>query len=112
MMGALTLSEYIFGYDFGIDQLLFYESSSAVGTSHPGRMAPNTALNFTMTGVALLLLNIRRRQTNQIAHFLALAIILVGLLSLIGYIYGVRTLHGISYYTQMALHTAVIFILL
>jgi hypothetical protein len=42
----LTLSQYLFNVNFGIDRLLFREISGSVGTSHPGRMAPTTALNF------------------------------------------------------------------
>ena len=53
-IGLLTLVEYIFGADLGIDQLLM-EHYITTETSHPGRMAPNTALCFLLTGLALLL---------------------------------------------------------
>src|SRR3990170_6882746 len=43
LIGLLTLSEYVFGWNSGIDQWLFRETAGAVGTSHPGRMAPDTA---------------------------------------------------------------------
>ncbi|HYX84957.1 MAG TPA: hypothetical protein VE777_08295, partial [Gaiellales bacterium] len=39
---ALTLSEYVVGWNLGIDQLLFHESQSAVGTAVPGRMGANS----------------------------------------------------------------------
>jgi methyl-accepting chemotaxis protein len=45
-IGLLTLIQYGFGINLGIDQLLFKESATAVATSAPGRMAANTALNF------------------------------------------------------------------
>src|SRR4030042_2302283 len=61
IIGALTLSEYIFDLNLGIDQLLFQEPADAVETFHPGRMAPNTALNFIMLGLALLLLDVKTR---------------------------------------------------
>lgn len=32
----------------GIDELLFHEAADAVGTSDPGRMAPNTAVAFLL----------------------------------------------------------------
>ena len=54
VIGALTLIEYMFGVDLGIDQLLM-EHYVTVATSNPGRMAPNTALCFSLTGFALLL---------------------------------------------------------
>jgi len=46
LVGLLSLCEYVLGRDLGIDQLLFHEAAGAVGTSNPGRMAPNTALAF------------------------------------------------------------------
>jgi hypothetical protein len=39
IIGALSLSEYIFDLNLGIDQLLFHEPAGAVETFHPGRMA-------------------------------------------------------------------------
>lgn len=52
-VGLLTLGEYIFGIDLGIDQFLM-QHDVTVETSHPGRMAPNTALCFSLIGAALL----------------------------------------------------------
>jgi methyl-accepting chemotaxis protein len=59
IIGAVTLGEYIFDLDFGIDQLLFHEPAGTIETFHLGRMAPNTALNFIMLGLALLLLDMK-----------------------------------------------------
>lgn len=53
LIGLLTLSEYVFGWNLGIDQWLFREAPGAVGTSYPGRMAPDTALCFLMLAVGL-----------------------------------------------------------
>ena len=44
-VGVITLAEYVFGVNLGIDQLLM-EHYITVETSSPGRMAPNTALCF------------------------------------------------------------------
>jgi len=52
-IGLLTLIEYFFGLDLKIDQL-FMDHYITVATSHPGRMAPNTALCFFLTSVAIL----------------------------------------------------------
>ena len=53
-IGLITLCEYIFKTDLGLDQL-FMEHYIGVKTSHPGRMAPNTALCFSLSGLAFLL---------------------------------------------------------
>jgi len=111
LIGLFTLTEYMFGWNLGIDQLLFKESATAVGTSHLGRMAPTTALNFLMLGFALLLLDTPHgfRATHQ---FFAFTGGLIGLLNFVGYAYSVKALYGIASYTQMAVHTAVVFIVL
>ena len=110
LIGLLTLGEYLLGWDLRIDQVLFREPPGSVGTSQPGRMAPATALNFLLLGLALLLFHagfaFRRAQS------LTLGAGLVALLALIGYVYGVTALYGIASYTEMALHTAVAFVIL
>ncbi len=57
-IGLLTLLEYATGRNFGIDQLLFTEPAGAVRTIDPGRMRPNTAVNFLLIGLAMLLLDV------------------------------------------------------
>ena len=54
LIAALTLSEYIFAWNSGIDQWLFLDAVGAAGTSHPGRMAPPTAVRFLLLFLALL----------------------------------------------------------
>ncbi|MBW4546687.1 MAG: PAS domain S-box protein [Symplocastrum torsivum CPER-KK1] len=112
MIGLLTLSEYLFNWNLGIDHLLFRELPEAVATSHPGRMAPNTALNFALLGFALLLLSQRTRRCHGVAQFLALFAALVSWQPLLGYAYQFQSLYGIASYTKMALHTVVTFIVL
>ncbi|MEI8340986.1 MAG: CHASE3 domain-containing protein, partial [Verrucomicrobiota bacterium] len=53
LIGLLTLSEYIFGWNPGFDQWLFHESAGTVGTSFPGRMAPDSALCFVLLAAGL-----------------------------------------------------------
>jgi PAS domain S-box-containing protein len=53
LIGLLTLCEYAFGWNPGFDQWLFGEPADAVGTSHPGRMAPDTALCFMLLAAGL-----------------------------------------------------------
>src|ERR1700722_14691433 len=53
-LGVLYLSEYLFGWEFGIDQWLFRDADYRIGISQPGRMSPATAFCFALTGVSLL----------------------------------------------------------
>ena len=110
LLGLLTLSEYLFGWNLGIDQVLAREAPGAVKTSSPGRMAPNAALNFLLLGGALLLLDARRGE--WIASFLALAAGAVAMLALMGYAYAADSLIGFLSYTHIAIHTALGFLVL
>ena len=47
LLGALTLSEHVVGWDLGIDQLIFRELPGAAGTTSPGRMGPNANVSAT-----------------------------------------------------------------
>jgi len=53
-LGLLTALEYTLGLDLGIDEL-FFAAGFTDGFSHPGRMAPNSAACFSLSGAALIL---------------------------------------------------------
>jgi signal transduction histidine kinase len=110
LIGLLTLFEYAFGWDLGIDQLLAYEPPGAVKTSSPGRIAPNAALNFLLLGTALLLLPARRCE--WIVSIMVLAAGVVSLLALMAYAYAAETLHGFASYMHIGLNTALTFLVL
>ncbi len=61
MFGLLTVVEYATGLSLGIDQLLVREAPGMVGTSHPGRMAFDTALSFAFLGAAAVLVSMPRK---------------------------------------------------
>lgn len=111
IISLLTLLEYGFNLNFGIDQLLFKESATAIATSTPGRMGPNTALTFLLLGHSLLLLSIYRPKY-ILSQSLSLAGFLIALLGFLGYIYGNSSLYRTGSYTAMAIHTATAFLLL
>jgi len=113
LTGALTLIEYSFGVDLHIDQL-FMEHYIDLKTSYPGRMAPNTALCFTLTGMAVLLAT-RFRDSTHITSWtatLGALIISLGITALAGYMIGIEDAYGWGHMTRMAIHTAAGFIIL
>ena len=110
LIGFFTLGEYLFGWNLSMDQLLFKEPLGAVGTFAPGRMAPTTALNFLVIGLALVAFDAPRGF--RAVQVFTLAAGAIGLLNLVGYAYGVKALYGLASYTQMAVHTAAAFIVL
>ena len=58
-VGLLTLGEYLFGRDLGIDHLLFREHGAEPGSSTPGRMASATAFSFVLLSMALVFLDVK-----------------------------------------------------
>ena len=108
LVGALTLGEYVFGWDLGIDQLIVRETLEYGGV-FPGRMAPLTAFNFTLLGAALLLLG-EFRQTRA-AEILTLTVALLSLQAAVAYLYGERTLYQVGDLTPIALPTVVTFLI-
>ena len=109
LIGVLTLSQYVFGRDLGIDQLLVQDTLSPE-TAFPGRMSPVTSLNFSMLGFALFLM--ARHLFRWLVEMLALGVLLISVLALIGYAYGVPSLYDFSPYSAIALHTAFSFSIL
>jgi two-component system NtrC family sensor kinase len=111
LISLLTLVQYSFNVDLGIDQLLFKDSSTLTSPAAPGRMAPNTAAAFLLLGTALLLLSERRPKYLRV-QILSCCAFLIAFLGLIGYIYGKALFYRIGDYTGMALHASAAFMLL
>jgi PAS domain S-box-containing protein len=110
VLGLATLAEYALNVDLGIDQLLFLESDRMVWTSHPGRMAPTSAVNFIVLAAALQ--QIDRPNAHWRVEGLAFTAIFVALLGYLGSVYALELLHGTGLYTHMAVHSTAGFCLL
>lgn len=111
-IGMLTLLEYVTAVDLGIDQLLM-KHQIMVQTSHAGRMAPNTALAFSITGIAFVLsAGPMHRQAAQISRYLGSLVFGLALAALIGYCLELEVAYGWGRLTRMAIHTASGFIIL
>ncbi|MGH1363525.1 MAG: PAS domain S-box protein [Calditrichia bacterium] len=107
LAGILTIIEYVVGINFGIDEL-FIQHDIMVRTSDSGRMAPNTAFCFVLTGVSLLLL-LKSESTNRksfIVSILSALIISFSAVALFGYIISTESTYGWGEATRMAFHTA------
>ncbi|MBI3583966.1 MAG: GAF domain-containing protein [Nitrospinae bacterium] len=108
LIGVFTLSEYLFKINLGIDQIVFNDTGN---TLYPGRMSPQTAINFTLLGISLLLLDFKFKRFYP-SHFLALLIGFVAFLSIMGQVYSIPSLYSINPYTGMALPTSTGFLII
>ena len=112
LVGMLTLAQDLFGWRLHVDELLFRDATGSVKAPHPCRMAPDTALNFILIGCVLVVLDIEIRRGRRPAQLLALPPMIVASLGLIGYGYSVASFYRLASYTGMALHTALVFLVL
>lgn len=98
--------------DFGIDLKSFHARLDDPNPN-PGRMAPNTALAFLLSGIALMLLpSSRRPLVLRSIEILAFSTFFIGLISIAGYGMKLEFLYGWYQYTRMALPTAAGMVLL
>jgi signal transduction histidine kinase len=111
-IGVLTLTEYGTGRNFGIDEWLFVDPDGIGGKFPPGRLAPVTAVNFVLLAASQILLLARSPRALRTAHLLTMFAFLTALQGLVGYLLGFRYQFGLAFYTQMALHTSIGFLLL
>ncbi|MDT5036732.1 MAG: hypothetical protein QOE03_1917 [Micromonosporaceae bacterium] len=110
IVGLFTLAEYAVGVDLGLDRVLF---AGAVGvhpgsTSHPGRMAMNTATAVVLLAGAQVLLLVRARSRNvRVGQAMCLGSAGLGLLGLYGYVLQVPGLQQFLGLTGIPVPTAV-----
>lgn len=103
-IGLLTLLQYLFQTDLGIDNF-FIEHDINVKTSHPGRLAPNTALCFFLAGLALILAQ-QKTQKWIVASGLGSIVTGLGFIAFTGYLIGFKGAYGWGHLPPMAVHTS------
>lgn len=109
LLGLLTLLQYLTQTNFGIDELLF-DHYLTTKTTHPGRMAPKTALCFFLGGTALFFANVYKRWS--LVFPLGTIVAGLGSLAFLGYMTDMETSYGWGHLTRMAIHTSIAFIIL
>ncbi|HXD09370.1 MAG TPA: hypothetical protein VN653_04845, partial [Anaerolineales bacterium] len=72
LLGLLTVGEYLFGWDAGIDQLIFLDLQIPQA-AFPGRMALATAFCFMLIGIAFILINSRSGKAVGVGQYFAAA---------------------------------------
>ncbi|MEI1280172.1 ATP-binding protein [Leptospira venezuelensis] len=111
LVGLTKLYSVISGFDLGLDKILFSDKiAKDIIKGIPNRMAPNTAFDFVVLGAAVFLSSYRKEVLNSISNYLCILVLLIGLFSVIGYVYQVQEFYGILSYIPMAIHTAISFI--
>jgi PAS domain S-box-containing protein len=108
LIGATVLFETLTGVDLGIDALLLFDRPwGHTGVTSPGRMGPAAATSWTLLGLALALVSLKRPPAGErIATWLGTATAGISLLGLVGYLYGASRLYSLPHSTVIAIQTA------
>lgn len=105
VLTAMTLIEYLFLVDMGIDNVFGFQTI-ITRAPHPGRMSPNTALSFFI----LSLISIFPRSRSKILNLQTLGIAIVwglAMVSLISYMTAIEEVYAWQDIVGMALLTAI-----
>jgi PAS domain S-box-containing protein len=86
-LGALTLGEYFFNWNLGIDHWLVHNFPPGMGVANPGRMMPTTAFCFVLVGVAIFAVAefVPPRFRVPLVAGVSAVLVIVGLLGLGGF---------------------------
>ncbi len=109
LIGLLTLAEYGFHLNLAIDEVFWPHVLFRTGIAHPGRMSSATACGFLFLGASVLFSTTRRA---HLAQCLGLLAVLDGFVGSLGYLLGAHSLYAVQPFSSMAIHTAVLFLLL
>ena len=102
-----SLLEYLFGADWGVDQLLGV-AYVTTRTSEPGRMAPATAVCFVLLAIALVLAQTRLvRERSLVLGITGFLVAAVGATCCIGVLAGTSDVFAWGNLTRVAFHTAI-----
>jgi signal transduction histidine kinase len=104
-IAALTLFEHVSGINLGIDTLVFERSWGQGAAAAPMRMGPPAGTSFLVAGTALLMLTLGPRE-RRASTYLAGLVIAIGMLSLVGHIYGASQMYTLPRLTGIAMQTA------
>jgi len=109
LVGLANLSEHLFGWNLGIDQFLFTESTTEAGLSFPGRIGIPGSLDFILLGVTVLFLDRRPTRWFRISNLTLLLVASITLLVFLYYFYGIEQFEPLARYFSIALHSVIAF---
>ncbi len=105
IIGLISLLEFVFNFNAGIDEFFFKDDTIIQGTAQPGRMAPGTAMCFILFSLSFIIAG-TNPGSQVIFQCLSLIPGAIALFAMVSYLFGVKQLTGISENTAMAFHTS------
>ncbi len=111
LIGLLTLMQYIFGVDLGVDRLVFHNARGESLRLYDSRMGLQVALSFVLVGVALLLLDAKGKRWIRMGQVCLHGVWGIALLAILGHIYETVAFYKIAG-SGMGIDAAVSFLFL
>jgi signal transduction histidine kinase len=108
-IGAASLTEYVFGWRLGIDELFVQDNADAFNAV-PGRMSPMSAVAFI--ALALALGSMTRRSLRGVTIAASAAVFAIGSVSLLGYLWHAGEVITDRWLPPVAINSALCFELL
>ncbi|WP_085518579.1 sensor histidine kinase [Marivirga sericea] len=108
IISFLTLFQYIFSFNFGIDNLFFEDT---ITSTYPGRMSRATALCFLLLSTTKVLRGVKTTHDLKFLNYLVTLVAIISLLVFSTYLLQFVTDNYVLIFNSMALHTAILFFL-
>ncbi|HMO84287.1 MAG TPA: ATP-binding protein [Lacipirellulaceae bacterium] len=104
---AANLLQYVVGADLGFNQLLLFGRRWGQGsTVSPGRFGLPASISLILIGLSIVLLSIPAAAARRFVPKMALAVALLMMFSLFGYLFGARNFFAIPWLSAIALPTS------
>ncbi len=107
LVGLLTLAEYAFAVDFGIDQLLFKVPPGEPDSASPSRITLNASASLFLLGSAIVLSSIRHTATRLVSELLALLTLFLSIMTQVGFVLKGFSVPGLNSYTAIAFNASI-----
>lgn len=111
-IAVLTLAQYIFNVNLGIDELLCSDIEGIGKAYPPGRLAPVTAINFILLGLSVYLTFFKKSRMYNLSQIFLVGTAVISFQALIGYVLSMQLSFQVATHARMAVHTAASFVLL
>ncbi len=108
-MAFLTISQELFNYDLGIDQLFVIDADSQ---NYPGRMSQLTAICFCLMATSFIGIQFENKNYRLVCQVLLHVVTLMAFIGIMGYLFNVPIFYKFTFLSSMAIHTALAFLIL
>ncbi len=110
LIAFLSLLQYIFFLDFGIDELFVKDIGNPLKDAHKGRMSPQTAILFLIISLGLVF--IKKKELHRFIDIFLFIAILICVAGFFGFIFHADKANFIPTFSQISLITVTLFFIL